>query len=535
MRASRAVAALAAAALSGTAYAQCEEVQPAQYVGTPFDSSLASTHDRSVKTFFKIRDPSGQHVCTSDAAGDLSLLTFQSLNTTGGRPVDADLRRAVIVIHGARNDPWNYHAAMIQALQKVVEDTTISLDTVAITAPYFPNDDDAGTGFPYNPDGATPAEKYPSPALAWYYDNWSGGANNEYPPNTQTVSGFDVLDQLIQWYGNKEQFPNINQIVVSGHSMGAQMVNRFAAVGKTGAQLGVDTPVSYWIGDPNSMVWFSETRPLSTGKCPTGFDDWREGFDNYDSYGTPESTAMTYNTELVASGREALLANYQSRTIAYARATRDKGDYNPDKLCATYTTGADRSERFFEFLKTFPPNCANPAGPCVTVDIVNSSHDAPTMFQDVSGRARLFRDNWDGTGSRAYDYGYPRYAEYDDPYPDPALSSQPLIGTDTKVYAGNKVYKGCWTDVDNAQSVGALPVAAYLGADNSRVYCSNLCTQLGYTIAGISWQNCYCGNAMGSQSTQVVETSCAGACPAAGAVGACGGANRLSVFSSVGL
>ncbi|KAK9413906.1 putative WSC domain-containing protein [Seiridium unicorne] len=532
MRVSSSVLAFAAASLPSIVSAQCEEVVPGQYTGTAFENSLAATHERSEITFFKIRDPSGAHVCTSDAAGDLSLLTFSSLNTTGGRPVDADLKRAVIVIHGARADPWNYHAAMIQALQ-LVQDDEISLDTVAITAPYYPNDDDAGTGYPYNANGATPAEKYPSPALVWYDDNWSGGANNEYPPNTQTVSAFDTLDQIIQFYGNKARFPNINQIVVSGHSMGGQMANRFAAVGKTGAQLGIDTPVSYWIGDPNSLVWFSTDRPLSTGKCATEYDYYREGFTNYDSYGTPQSTAMTYNTELVAAGREALLAHYMNRTIAYARASRDKGDYNPDDECAQYTTGADRNERFFEFIKTFPAQCQNPAGPCQTVDIVNSTHDAPTMFQDVSGRARLFIDNWDGLGRRSYDFGYPRYDSYDDPYPDPAYNSQPLVGTDTTVYSGNKVYRGCWSDVDNAQSVGALPVSAYVGDLNSRAYCSTVCTNMGYSIAGISWQNCYCGNAMGSQSTNVVETSCAGACPDASATGACGGVNRLSVLSSI--
>jgi hypothetical protein len=529
-----AVLAVLAATLPGLVSAQCDEVVPGQYTGTVFANDLASTHDRSEITYFKIKDPSGQHTCVDDAAGDLSLLTFQSLNTTGGRPDYADIRRAVIVIHGARNDPWNYHAAMIQALQ-LVEDTEITLDTVAITAPYYPNDDDAGTGFPYNADGTTPEEKYPSPALVWYNDEWSGGANNEWPPDTRTVSSFDTLDQIIQWYANKDIFPNINQIIVSGHSMGGQMVNRFAAVGKTGAQLGIDTPVSYWIGDPNSLIWFSTTRPLSTGKCASEYDDYREGFTNYDTYGSDFSTPMTYNTDLVAAGRTALYENYKNRTIAYARALKDKGDYNPDNECAQYTTGAERNERFFEFIQHFPVSCPDPTGPCQTVDLVNSTHDAPTMFQDVSGRARLFEDNWDGTGSRAYDFGYPRDASYDDPYPNPAFNTQPLVGEDATVYSGNKIYRGCWSDVDNAQSIGALSVSAYVGTLNSRAYCSSLCTQQGYPIAGVSWENCYCGNAMGSQSVNVVETSCAGPCPASGATGACGGANRLSVFSSIDL
>jgi hypothetical protein len=526
MRVSRAAAALSAAALAGTADAQCTTVVPGQYLGTPFTTTLAPTHVLSELTYFKIKDPSGQHTCTSDAASDLSLLTFQSLNTTGGRPIDADLQRAVIVIHGAQADAFNYHAAMIQALQ-LVTDPDISPDTVAITAPYFPNDNAAGTGYPYNANGATPAAKYPSPAMAWSGDLWSGGSNNQYPPNTPTTSSFVVLDQIVQYYGNKAQFPNIRQIVVAGHSMGAQMVHRYAAVGLTPTQLGITTPISYWIGDPNSYIWFATDRPLSTGKC-AAYDDYREGFTNYDG-------VNYYNPELVDAGRDAILANYQTRTIAHARATKDMGDYNPTDQCAQYTTGANRNERFFEFAKRFPPTCTNTKVGCNTVDIVVSTHDAPTMFQAPSGLARLFTDSWLGDGARAYDFGYPRETTTDDPYPDPSQSGQALVGTETTVYAGGKTYRGCWSDVDNAQSVGALPVAAYLGTLNSRDYCTNLCTQQGYTIAGVSYENCYCGNAMGSQSVNVVITSCMGPCPSGSANLTCGGANRLSVFSSVNI
>jgi hypothetical protein len=513
------VVALGVAVLSGTASGQCADVVSGQYTGTPFANSLTTTHELSEITYFKIRDPSGVNVCTTDAAGDLTLLTYQSLNTTLGRPIYADVRRAVIVVHGARDDPWNYHAAMIQALQLVQdEDIGISPDNVAITAPYFPDDSDAGTGYPYNPDGATLADQYPSPALVWYSDTWSGGANNEYPPNTKTVSAFDALDQLVQWYGDKSIFPNMDQIVVSGHSMGGQMIQRYAAVGKTPAELGIDTTLSYWVGDPDSYVWFATDRPLSTTKCAT-YDNWREGFDAYPAYGFDTSSPMTYNTDLVAAGRASLLANYMSKTIAYGRATLDKGDYNPTGECATYTTGGDRNERFFEFIKAFPPTCSDPAGTCQTVDLVVSTHDAPTMFQSPAGQARLFKDNWENSGARAYDFGYPRHASYDDPYPDPSQDTQPLVDVDTTVYDGSKTYQGCWTDVDLAQSIGSLPVSGYVGTLNSPAYCSTICTQQGYSIAGVSYENCYCGNALGSQTVNVV----------------CGGPNRLSIFSSTDL
>lgn len=523
MRFSRAAVAFGAAALSGTARAQCTEVVPGQYSGTPFQHSLASTHALSEAAFFKLKDPSGQHVCTSDPASDLSFLTFQSLNTTGQRPVNSDLKRAVIVVHGARNDPWNYHAGMIQALLAVTGNDEISPDTVAITAPYFPNDDDAGTGFPAG--GA-------SPAMVWYDTKWAGGANNKFPTTTKTVSAYDALDQLVQWYGDKTRFPNINQIVVSGHSMGAQMIHRYAMVGKTRAQLGITTPVSYWVGDPNSYAWPAADRPLSTGKCAT-FDNYREGYSNYESYGAEQASQLTYNVALVNAGRGAILDNYNSKIVNHARATMDKGDFSEGD-CSPSTTGQDRNERFFEFLRKFPATCTDVANRCHTVDIVVSRHDAPTMFKDASGLSRLFHDNWFGAGRRAYDYGYPRHASFDDPYPDPAHAGEALIHADSTVYPGGKTSRGCYSDVDAAQSVGSLPVIGYVGNLNSRTYCSQICTDRGYTIAGVSWTNCYCGNQLGSQTRPVVTTSCEGPCPANSAA-ICGGPNRLSIFSSVNL
>jgi hypothetical protein len=39
------------------------------------------------------------------------------------------------------------------------------------------------------------------------------------------------LDQAIQWFSNRINFPNLKQIVVVGHSAGGQMAQRYAVVG----------------------------------------------------------------------------------------------------------------------------------------------------------------------------------------------------------------------------------------------------------------------------------------------------------------
>jgi len=54
----------------------------------------------------------------------------------------------------------------------------------------------------------------------------------------------------------------------------------YAAIGK---QLNTKSPVTYWIGNPNSYVWLDITRPLSTTSCPD-YDDYRDGYTNFTGY-----------------------------------------------------------------------------------------------------------------------------------------------------------------------------------------------------------------------------------------------------------
>lgn len=52
---------------------------------------------------------------------------------------------------------------------------------------------------------------------------WSDGAANVLPEDRQVVSSFDVLDQLLLYFDDKRIYPNLHQVVVAGHSRGAQM------------------------------------------------------------------------------------------------------------------------------------------------------------------------------------------------------------------------------------------------------------------------------------------------------------------------
>lgn len=96
-------------------------------------------------------------------------------------------------------------------------------------APYFANGDDKGVGYPWT-TGLKAGRGSTSSALVWSGSQWASGADNQYPAyptNVTDISSYDVLDQIIQYFDNPALFPNMNQIVIAGHSLGGQTVQRY--------------------------------------------------------------------------------------------------------------------------------------------------------------------------------------------------------------------------------------------------------------------------------------------------------------------
>lgn len=90
--------------------------------------------------------------------------------------------------------------------------------------------------------------------LCWLGDDWSAGADNvaECTPGVSGVSAFTAIDAIIDWLQNKTRFPSLDTIVVSGHSLGGQFVQRYASLGSGRNVDGVD--VLYWVGNSGACA-----------------------------------------------------------------------------------------------------------------------------------------------------------------------------------------------------------------------------------------------------------------------------------------
>lgn len=503
-----------------------------QYEGEVIPGTLPMVDNAEV-AFWKIKDPSGD-------GANLTLINYASLDTQGQRPDNSRIQRAVFSIHGLLRDPWNYEndvrayqystqacsiltaSQMLNALNEATGfNENVNRDTVAVVAPYFASGGDKDFAYPWQ-DGLKPGRGSNSSALVWSGSQWSAGGDNQYPHSSKgDVSAFYVMDEMIKYFDDKERFPNMKSIVLVGHSMGGQMLTRYAAVGK---ELDTSARVVYWIGNPSGYTWLNNYRPMYIPDCPD-YDDYREGYSNYEDY------PMTYNTELVDQGSEAILKNFQSRQIAWARALQDMGDHS--SACGANTTGANRNERFFNFIDWFRPSCPDAEGDnCDTVDLIDTSHNNGFMFNSPAGQSRIFHDNFDGNNDIAFDYGYPRAQDGDNPHPDPAAveSAGPYRNSIPQewVYGGEMTYSGCWSDDESA----TLEHQAFSDDTVSVDGCTETCAGDGWAIAGVKEGNqCWCGNSLQGFASRVVDMSCYYLC--AGNQGqTCGGPNRMSIYSA---
>lgn len=164
---------------------------------------------------------------------------------------------------------WNYAKHTSKARDEAAETMGLDPTTILSIAPEFLGIGDMKSG------SFKASDNY----LCWLGDDWSGGYQNipDCTPGTTNVTSFQAMDALVAWSSDKSRFPNVDTVVVSGHSLGGQYVNRYAALGKPPQTDGVD--LEYWVGNAASYLYLTDARPASRADlqdCPT-YDDYKYG------------------------------------------------------------------------------------------------------------------------------------------------------------------------------------------------------------------------------------------------------------------
>ena len=281
-----------------------------------------------------------------------------------------EIHRALIIVHGRLRNAATYFRSGETATQAA----GASADTLVI-APQFLNEQDVER------------HRLPDQLLRWQGNGWMGG---EPALGPQPLSSFAVFDALLARLADRRLLPNLQEVVIAGHSGGGQVVQRYAVLGQGEQPLAASgIRLRFVIANPSSYAYFDASRPDAQGRpapfagaasCPD-FDTWKYGMQGLPAY---------------AEGREAatLERHYAALPITYLLGAADTDPKHPalDKSCAAEAQGPYRLARglnYYHYLQGRHPGLTQQL-----FEVLGVGHDGDAIFTSPEGRRALF-----GSGS----------------------------------------------------------------------------------------------------------------------------------------
>ena len=271
------------------------------------------------------------------------------------------VQRALIVIHGRLRNAQTYLHSAEQAATQAGQ-----LSTTLVIAPQFLNESDGSR------------HTLPDNVLRWHANDWMAGAPAVSP---QALSSYAALDQILERLDDRKRFPALREVVIAGHSGGAQVVQRYALTTQAEKTLQADgIKVRYVIANPSSYAYFNAQRPIPTfdaANCP-GFNTWKYGLKELPAYAEGQKHRQ-------------LEQAYVERDITYLLGAKDTDPNHPalDKSCEAEAQGAFRLERgknYFEYLTQRHPQGLNQR----LVEVPGVGHNGEQMFTSPEGQKALF-------------------------------------------------------------------------------------------------------------------------------------------------
>lgn len=229
-------------------------------------------------------------------SGPARSLIYRSRSLDARNPA---IRRALIMIHGTNRNADDYFKTAVTAafMAGALDDTVVISPRIA-----------SQTG--------SCKDTLAANEVSWSCtgDSWrSGGVSSSHPD----LMSFDFIDQILRKLANKSTFPNMQSIVVAGHSAGGQVVARYQMANKVHETLGV--PVSYVVANPSSYAWPDAMRvmPVDDAVAASAKDGWNQ---------TEPHTKFTYapfENAAACAGYNTWPFGLEKRTSGYTAKTSD--------------------------------------------------------------------------------------------------------------------------------------------------------------------------------------------------------------------
>lgn len=282
---------------------------------------------------------------------------------------------AVVVIHGIQRNADVYYDNMLLSANL----SKINTDSMLIVAPQFLTENDVNS---FDLDN-----KY----LYWSRGGWIAGSNSKSSgqnPRQEKISSYAILDSII--YNIAKTHLNLKSIIVTGHSAGGQVVQRYAATNTIDDMLCKKHKVAmkYVVANPSSYLYLDEKRFVSgsidqfdvpSTSC-VSYNEWKYGLEDLYSYP-------------LRVGGDQIRENYRTRNVTYLLGEKDNDidDPNLDRRCPALLQGRHRLERgltYYAYLKNYYGELITEYHKVQTVP--ESGHSNYDMYTSAEGRRHLF-------------------------------------------------------------------------------------------------------------------------------------------------
>ncbi len=293
-------------------------------------------------------------------------------------PIDVPndkIKRAVIVIHGVLRNADEYFPNMIA----VVKHASLDKITLVVTPQFLLEEDVTRFGLAND-------------VLFWEGETgegWKKGDGSlliESNLRKVCISSFEIVDRLIVELSRSDVFPNLEKIVVAGHSAGGQFVNRFAAGTQVESSIPTNIHLRFIVANPSTFLYFNGERRDGDISYEFAVPDSAE-FD-YDHY---KYGLLELNPYMAVAGVDGIRENYPKKDVVYLLGGEDTCEEYLEQTPNAMLQGANRLERgqvYYHYLQHYFGERITNTHKIAIIPCVG--HDNAAVFHSEAGIKFLF-------------------------------------------------------------------------------------------------------------------------------------------------
>lgn len=283
--------------------------------------------------------------------GKFSYYTNKSITQTNSL-----VERAIITIHGSVRNADTYFKSVWGLSKRLgVEDKTI------VVSPHF----------------KISGDQLIAGELRFSYEGWWIGNNSLDKTKT---SSFAVIDFFIKLFSDQRLYPNLKELVITGHSAGGHLTQRLA-LGSVADIYSNHINIKYIVANPGTYAYLTNKRPVrgmngifEVPRNPgCAYNNYKYGMDNRNEYMSRFSVSD-------------MTSNFVKRQVTYFLGEQDIGDV--EQTCQAALQGPHRLARGINFKdhvdQDLPHNIHN------KVIVPGVGHTQYGMYTSQLGQKLLF-------------------------------------------------------------------------------------------------------------------------------------------------